>query len=155
MKKVLLGAAVLAASVVWSSAAVSASDQGPLRCLAGMRAALIRGRFSGVIVCSKKNATFTLVGRTTGDKFSIYDYRYRFLPAGGDVMHGGQRVVVFRGSTYVGQYTMSPPPYVIVTMNGTHVVLQPTDTREKVELDFSVQPPGEILVNGEIETFYR
>lgn len=137
-----------------SGATASASDGRPLPCLGGRQAALVRGHFTGAIVCSKKNASFVLVGRTTGRKFYIYDYRYRFLPTHGNVMHGGQKIVVFRNNAYVGQYALSPPPYVTVTVHGPYISFQIAGT-PKVELDLTRQPPGKMLFYGEVETFSR
>jgi hypothetical protein len=150
-----LWASVVLASMVVSSSMVLASDQTPPLCLAGMRAALVHGHFTGPIVCSRKNATFVLVGRTAGDKFSIYDYRYRYLPAGGNVMHGGQKLMVFRDRSYLGQYALSPPPYIIVAVKDTHVSLRASGASRGVTLDFSREPPSRILVGGEMETFIR
>jgi len=148
------GAVALATAVVASTAATSADGLRPSKCLDGRRPALLQGRFSGPLICSKRNATFTFVGLTAGQKLAVYDYRYRFLPAHGSVMHGGQRIVVFRGSRYIGQYVLATPPYTAVTVNGPNVVLRtPGETR--VLLDLSRTPPKEILVNGEAETFFR
>ena len=128
----------------------------PLKaCLVGKREALMDGRFTGPLVCSKKDATFKLVGRPHGSRYSIYDYRYRFLPHSGGVMHGGQRIIVFRGNKYVGQYALSPPPYADLRINGSEIVLQTSGSREGVRLDFSKQPPRKPTINGEIETFHR
>jgi hypothetical protein len=144
----------LAAVVFASVAAASTSHERPLPCLAGMRSALVQGHFTGPILCSRKDASFVLVGRTAKNKFSIYDYRYRFLAARGGVMHGGQRMVVFRNNVYVGQYLLSPPPYNTLNVNGTHVSLKAAGTL-KVELDLTRAPPSHILVDGEVETFSR
>lgn len=145
---------MLVAGVVASGAAMAAPASEPLSCLSGFRSSLVRGHFTGPLVCSGKDATFLLVGRTAGDIFSIYDYRYRYLPAGGSVMHGGQKLIVFHGKVYVGQYALSPPPYVTVTVNGSKVVLK-TRGRKQVKLDFSRKPPGQIMIGGEVETFSR
>lgn len=154
MKGKLWSPVVLAAVVVASGATALASDERPLPCLAGMRTALVQGHFTGPIVCSRKDASFILVGRTAGNKFSVYDYRYRFLPVRGNVMHGGQKMVVFRNNVYVGQYSFSPPPFITLTVNGTHVSLKTAGT-PKVELDLTHAPPSHILFDGEVETFSR
>lgn len=127
----------------------------PAPCLAGMRKALVEGRFTGPLVCSQENATFVLAGRTTGDKFSVYDYRYRFRPPAGNVMHGGQKVVVFQGARYIGQYALSPPPYATVSVSGAEVVLKYEDGKGNASLEFSRQPPKKVLVNGEVAVFLR
>ena len=124
-------------------------------CLAGKQAALVQGHFSGEIFCSRKNASFALVGRTAGRSYAIYDYRYHFLPHREGAMHGGQRLVVFRGESYVGQYMLSPPPYINVHIEGSRVLLETPQSREKVRLDFSRKPPTRIFINGETEQFDR
>jgi hypothetical protein len=140
--------------VIASGAATSAKELTPPKCFDGRRPALVQGRFSGPLICSKRNATFRLVGHITRQKLTVYDYRYRFLPAHGNVMHGDQRMLVFRGSTYIGQYALATPPYTAVTVNGRTVVLR-TPGEAKAILDFSGAPPKEILVNGEVEAFFR
>lgn len=131
-----------------------AAHQTATSCLAGKRTALVRGHFSGEIFCSRKNASFVLVGRTTGKNYAIYDYRYSFLPHAEGVVHGGRRLVVFHGETYLGQYGLSPPE-VEVHIVGSQVLLTTPHRRETVPLDFSKRPPAKILVNGELENFSR
>jgi len=133
----------------WPSSLVAGGP--PLQCQAAMRDALIEGHFSGVMICSREDVSLVLVGRTAGSDFSIYDYRYRFLPHPGGVYHGGQRLLVFHGDKYVGQYVLQP--LVTVTVHGTRVVLRGEEDRDNVELDFSGKPPNRILVNGEREEF--
>jgi len=116
-----------------------------------MRDALAEGHFSGEMFCSGEDVSFVLVGRTTGSGYAIYDFRYRFLPHPGGVYHDGQRLLVFRGEKYVGQYVLQPR--VAVTVQGTRVMLRGDEDRDTVELDFSTEPPGRILVNGEWEEF--
>jgi hypothetical protein len=107
----------------------------------------------GVVLCSPKNVSFILVGRTTGKKYSIYNYHYRFLTHRGGVWHGGQRLIVFQGTTYVGQYGLLPE--VTVAVSGMKVVLKGDEDAKPVRVDFSGRPPSHILVNGELETFFR
>jgi hypothetical protein len=107
----------------------------------------------GVVFCLPKNVSFVLAGRTTGGRYSIYDYRYRFLPHPGGVMHGGQRLIVFQGKRYVGNYML--PPKVKIAVRGTWVVLKSDEGREAVQLDFSRSPPNRIFVDGEVNTFDR
>ena len=154
MKRKLWSPVALSAAMVASSATASASDEKPLTCLGGRRAGLVRGHFTGTIVCSRKDASFVLVGRTTESNFYVYDYRYKFRPTGGNVKHGGQKIVLFRNDVYVGQYALSPPPYVTVTVSGSYVSLQ-TAGSSKVELDLTRKPPGHMLFDGEVEKFTR
>lgn len=122
-------------------------------CMSGMRKALIEGHFTGELVCSKKYATFELIGKTAGRGFSIYNYIYSYKHKDMNTAHGGQKMVIFLGSKYYGQYMLLPE--VTIAVQGKYVVLQGDDVRDKVALDFSRKPPGKILVNGEPETFYR
>lgn len=143
-----------ATTVFFCSTAIAFGQKGSL-CLGGRRATLLQGQFSGPLICSEENATFILAGRTSGSRLSVYDYRYRYLPAQGQVFHGGQRIVVFRGQAYVGQYMIGTPPFVSVSVNGANVVLRWDVNHPGVKLDFSHGPPDKILVNGEVETFFR
>lgn len=147
------GAAILlcaAASLIGPAAAEPTSE-----CLMGLRESLVKGHFSGPLVCSKSDATFILVGRTSEGGYSIYDYRYRYLPRNGSVMHGGQKIVVFQGTSYVGQYSLSPPPYNSIFVCGAHVIIQSQDSKDRYYLDFSKHPPRKAFVDDEILIFYR
>jgi len=145
---------VLTASVVTSSAAMPASDPAS-SCLGGRREALLQGHFSGPLVCSGTDASFTFVGHTAGRKFSIYDYRYRYLPDGGNVMHGGQKIIVFRGNAYAGQYALSPPPYAAISLRGSQIALQLAGSQKRTVLDLSRELPRQIFFNGDVAPFYR
>ena len=138
-------------SVMWAVRANAA----PTACLAGKRLSLTQGHFSGPLVCSHRDASFRFVGKTAGTGFFIYDYRYRFLPSGGHVMHGGQRIVFFHGENYAGQYALAVPPYSTVTVDGSHAFIKTLRTGQTVDLSCSRKPPRRILVNGEIDSFFR
>jgi hypothetical protein len=137
------------AIALWSPIAGAADDP---KCLA-MQKAMVEGHFSaGSLICSKEDAQ---LGMTAGsERYSIYDYRYRFLPSGGQVLHGGQRLLVFRGHDYIGQYSMSPPPYAAVTVRGSYLVLS-KEGAETVMVDFSMGPPASLYFDGETEGFGR
>lgn len=124
-------------------------------CMLGLRKSLVEGGFSGPLVCAKSDATFVLVGRTNQGRYSIYDYRYRFLPKNGNVMHGGQRIVVFQGARYIGQYSLSPPPFNSVSVSGSRVIVKSSDRNYEYSLDFSRQPPRRAYIDGDLLTFYK
>jgi hypothetical protein len=155
MTRTLRALVVLGAGFIVSGAALRASGEISARCLGGKRAALIQGHFTGPLVCSRKDATFVLVGQTAGNRFAIYDYRYRYFPEQGRVMHGGQKVVVFRDNIYSGQYALSPPPYTAITVNGSHVSLKLVGEPSETILDFSRNPPRQVLFGGEVLNFDR
>lgn len=122
-------------------------------CLAGRRDALIAGGFSGLVDCSNEHSTFNLAG-TTDSGFTIYDYRYRFMAAA--VMHGGQRLVIFKGADYVGQYSLSPPLYSDVSVRGSRVIVQTNDpSQEEADLDFSNGRPPRAFIDGYVLDLYR
>ena len=64
-------------------------------------------------------------------------------------MHGGQRLIVFRGNRYVGQYSLTPEVGMAVT--GTNVVLTVDRDTKAILTDFSRGPPSQILG----EPFFR
>ena len=116
------------------------ANAGASICLGGMKSAMTKGHFSGPRICSRK-ANLTLVGKTTGPTpYYIYDYRYSYMPPGGNVLHGGQRLLVFRGGKYLGQYSMNPPPYTVVRVTGAYATLSKHGA-ETVVTDFSKGPP--------------
>jgi len=122
-------------------------------CLAGMRSALIARNFSGPLVCDKTNATFRLVGRAFRSGYVIYDYRYRYMPKNGNVMHGGQRIVIFRRGKYIGQYALSPPPQAAMSMRGDTLIIK-THGFKDVSIDFSKRPPKKVFINGYIDELF-
>lgn len=124
-------------------------------CLLGLRKSLIAGGFSGPLVCSRSDATFVLVGKTSKNRYSIYDYRYKYMPKNGSVMHGGQKIVVFKDTRYVGQYPLSPPPYNSISIRGSRVIIHYGDGKDLSYFDFSKRPPRSAFIDGEIITFYR
>jgi hypothetical protein len=117
----------------------------PRPCLVAERAS------HGVVFCTPKYVSFVLAGRTASGKYSIYNYHYRFLGHRGGVMHRGQRLIVFQGNKYVGNYMLSPQTTVAVS--GKNVVLNGDEYRQTVRLDFSRKPPSKIWANGEDEWF--
>ena len=143
---------ILAMASVMCGAPASAAAT---KCLTGKRMSLIRRNFSGPLVCSHRDSSFQFVGKTAGTGFSVYDYRYRYLPLGGQVMHGGQRVLIFHGEDYEGQYALATPPYSTVTVSGSYGVIKTLGTPQAVRLNFSSKPPTQVMVNGEIANFFR
>jgi hypothetical protein len=138
---------ILACSV--AGAAVASDAAG---CLGGRKQALLDGHFTGPIVCSATDATFQRVGTTQGYGYTIYDYR--FLTNGGAAAPWGQKVVIFHGSVYIGQYDLSPPPFAAMLVNESQLVLG-VDEVDEVSLELSSVPPAEVYLNGKIERFHR
>jgi hypothetical protein len=148
MAKIGLAAMVLALSVL-----TGCDHRASSGCLSGRSEALLTGNFSGPIVCSSEDATFIEIG-TVGD-YTLYDYRYRFLPEHGAVMHGGQKVVMFKGSRYAGQYALNSPPYANVSLNGSKVLFRTKDRPGVSVMEFANGPPPEIFSGGYFSSLYQ
>jgi hypothetical protein len=148
VSKILIAVALLMVSTF-----VGPKNSAPGDCLSGRRDALVAGGFSGTTTCSGEDVTLQLVG-TTRSGHAIYDYRYRVMAAA--VMHGGQRIVTFKGPDYVGQYALSPPPYSTVRVDGTRVLVETHNAfTEDAVLDFSNGPPSQVFVGGNMTALYR
>lgn len=141
-------ASIIAIGLLSLTGAVKPSGD---RCLEKMLRAAVAGKVRGAIFCEGGKTTFRLVGRTAGVGYHVYDYRYRFMAA--NVMHGGQRIIIFRARKYVGQYPLATPPFTNMTVRGSHLILS-TDGTE-VSLNLSKNLPVRILVNGEEEQLSR
>lgn len=154
-KEVLMKSLVATSLIALFSISASSAAIGRDTCMAGMRQALAAGHFSGPIICSSRDATFTLVGKTATGGYAIYDYRYRFLSTPGGVYHGGQRILVFRGGKYLGQYVASPPPHVSLSVRGSVLRIASEPGDGNLPLDFSHGPPRKALISGLEVGFFR
>lgn len=126
-------------------------------CLGRRYLALKSGGFTGPLLCDSHTATFRLVGRisTANAGYLFYDYRYRFKPSEGSVLHGGQRLLVFdTHGEYIGQYALTPPPYFKVAIKKGGVVVSSNGER-KGGIDFREGPPSEVYVNGDRAIFFK
>jgi hypothetical protein len=138
---------ILACSLAGAAAASDAAS-----CLGGRKQALLDGHFAGPIVCSAADATFQRVGTTQGYGYTIYDYR--FLTSAGAAAPWGQKVVIFHGGVYIGQYDLAPPPFAQMLVNESQLILGVDDVDE-VSLELTSVPPAEVYLSGKIEHFHR
>ncbi len=122
-------------------------------CMSGRSEALLKGKFTGPIVCSSEDATFVEIG-TVGD-YVLYDYRYRYLPEGAPFMHGGQKVMMFKGARYAGQYALNPPPYADVSLNRSKVIFRTEGHPGVSVMEFAHGPPPEIFAGGHFSALYQ
>lgn len=148
MLKLAIATAILVAFTSFAS-----DEDVSAECLSGMGQTLIAGGFSGGVFCSTEDATFNLAGIAGGH--AVYDYRYGFMPQHGAVMHGGQRMVIVKDGRYVGQYSLSPPPFADLSVRGSQVIIQLDQDRGRAVLDFSNGPPQQVLVDGYVVGLYR
>ncbi|WP_267435039.1 hypothetical protein [Sphingomonas sp. GM_Shp_1] len=144
---------VMQTATVILTTPVVAATANTSSCMAGKRAALVKGHFTGPLLCSGKAVSFVKIGRVEQGRFALYDYRYRYRPIGANVMHGGQRIILFRNGIYAGQYVLSPPPYTIVTVKGSTVIMHSPDGSPDAVLNFADGPPRNILVGGDSVRF--
>jgi hypothetical protein len=129
-------------------------------CLKGLRTALIAGGFSGSVDCLHDQLSIRKIGTLSVREhgFTVYDYRYALAPACDDcAIHGGQRVLIFDRGRYLGQYK---PNKVRVTIDKERLLLWPADKLEARQTPVEVAPssigfPNEILVDGEVLSFFR
>lgn len=124
-------------------------------CMLGMRQYLVEGQFSGPIVCSKSNASFKFLGKINRARYSIFEYKYRFRPRTGSVMHGGHKIIVFEGRRYIGQFSLSPPPYNFVSLSNFEIIVRGKDKKSEYIVDFSKGPPNKVFIDGELIEFYQ
>lgn len=126
-------------------------------CLDGRQAALKAGGFSGPLLCDSKRALFGLVGTIRGAKQSylVYDYRYQYMPEGGSVLHGGQRVVILTTKgKYIGQYALTPSLPLDVVVSGTSIAIS-IGGESKGSIEFEGGPPSSAFVDGERVTLFK
>jgi hypothetical protein len=148
VSKIIIAATLLISSTLVGRQSGFASD-----CLSGKREALVAGGFSGLAECSGEDVTLNFVG-TTRSGYTVYDYRYRVMAA--TVMHGGQRIVIFKGAAYVGQYALSPPPYSTASVRVSEVHVRTDEpSSEDAVLDFSNGAPSQAFLDGQVVDLYR
>jgi hypothetical protein len=152
LRNFIAGAVV--ATVAWWVPTTETSSPNS-RCLDGRQAALRAGGFSGPLLCEGKHASFKLAGTIKGanQRYLVYDYKYQFMPEGGSVLHGGQRVVVLSSKgKYLGQYALTPPLDVVV--KETSIAISVGGDIKGV-IEFKDNPPPSTLVDGERVTFFK
>jgi hypothetical protein len=136
------------------AASVDANARQSDACPPGLRATLERGGFSGGIFCDPQNASFSLVGvaATPKAKYSVYDYRYRFLPEDGNVWHGGQRMIIIRDGEYLGQFVLDPPT--TLKLSGMKLTLSKPNV-ETAAIDLATGVPTKIFFDGDVMSLQR
>jgi hypothetical protein len=126
-------------------------------CLGGRWDEIKAGGFSGPLLCEDQDASFKLIGiiHLALESYMVYDYRYKFKPPDGSVLHGGQRVIIFNSNgKYLGQYAITPPPQFDITIRGTSIVISSHGKTNGV-IEFKNQPPLSALVDGELIKFFK
>lgn len=129
----------------------------PSACLAGKLSSLKKGGFSGPLLCDHNGVEFRSIGQVRGGNWNyfVYDYRYRFKPKDGAVLHGGQRLIVFDSQgSYLGQYALSPPPNLDVIIEGSQVKISASG-QLKGAIEFATGPAPEVNIDGENTTFFK
>src|SRR6476659_7411664 len=96
------------------SASNLAAAQPSAPCLAGKRQSLTTGSLRDHLFAQARTPPSGWSAARAAIGFPSTTNATGFFRIQGGVMHGGQRLVIFRGDRYVGQYHLSPPPYVTV-----------------------------------------
>ncbi|HEY3889481.1 MAG TPA: hypothetical protein VGL73_12965 [Caulobacteraceae bacterium] len=121
-------------------------------CYGALAAPLRAGGYSGdggAYDCKDLKVDIKYVGRIVvqGRRFNIYDLIYETIPEQSDVaVHGGQRILIFRDRTYLGQFHLDTPPFFKVGIRGHSIHI---NTRAKygneVRLTKNGPPPNAFL----------
>ena len=95
-------------------------------CFGDIAKILSVGGYSGDLDCTSVHVDIRKVGSINvgADTYTVYDLRYQTIPSPGLVAHGGQKIIVIlNGNTYLGQYSLSPPPLHMVTIKGDSIFI--------------------------------
>jgi hypothetical protein len=126
---------------------------GNSECIAKYKTKLLKGGWDYGFFC-EYGSTFTRF-KINSDQYIIYDYIYRFMPADGNVMHGGQRLLFFNlHYDYLGQFSMDVPPYIKILQSNNKNKLILTDGKQPVGYIILSSPP-ESMLYGENLHFYK
>lgn len=120
-------ALALSALVLWSSSDAPSRAQRRTDCLLGLRSALVTGSFSGSTDCKNDQLRVRKLGsvQRSGDRYTVYDYRYRLRPTCREcAIHGGQRIIFMKNARYLGQYGVLTYG-VRATLRGDRLMLTP------------------------------
>jgi hypothetical protein len=127
--------------------------------MSGLRPALIAGGYSGSTDCKIVAFDIHRVLSKNGVNFpfSVYDLIYRTLPdfAGGQA-HGGERLLIFKGQIYLGQYDLDPPPYSDPIIIGDDILLKgsPRIDGNVIHLTRKELPP-KVWLQGDVVEFVK
>ena len=136
----------------------SANPPAAIRCLNGLKAALLAGGFSGSTDCQHDRLAMKYVGKVQKARriFQVYAYRYALSPPCAEcAIHGGQRIIFMEQGRYVGQYEAD---FVQAVMRHDKLVFQSTDPawREPVTVRFTTEgPPQRFWVGGEVISLFQ
>jgi hypothetical protein len=139
-------------AVLIFSTLCSAQAQDVDSCVLPYKSVLSRNGFTGLMDCSKGAILATEVGqiRMASQVYSIIDYRYRTAPSPGGSSHGGQRILVIENHRkYLGQYAMSPPPFLTISVRENRIFAGES------EIKFAPGPPAKALVDGYLVSFSK
>ena len=124
-------------------------------CLLVLEPALMSGGFSGSVDCQHDQLSVEQVGqvRTQWRTFTIYSYHYQLAPPCPEcAVHGGHRIIFMEDGRYVGQYRSDGAN--IMIRAGNLFLAAPNDM--PVPVEFTPDgPPNELLVDGELISFFR
>jgi len=130
-------------------------------CYGSLRGPLAAGGYSGdggAYDCKDINVDIKYIGRIPlrGRIFHIYSLIYQTIPEQSDMSaHGGQRILIFRGKTYLGQFHLDTPPFFKVSIKGSSIRI---NTRAKFGNEIRLTkdgPPPRAFLAQDIDGLFR
>ena len=144
------------AAATFAGVAATAS---PVKCMNGLRPALVAGGFSGSTDCKHDQLSIRYVGkvRSFGREYKIYENRYRLQPVCREcAIHGGQRIIIMEHGRYLGQYKSDFADVAI--RDGRLVIVVPNSpgSKEATPVNFTAKgPPARHWDGSEVLLFFR
>jgi hypothetical protein len=153
---IILGTVFLLSLPTFGSDTTKQKDS--ISCFGEIGPILSAGGYSGDLNCDSIQVEISKVGTITisSNAYAVYDLRYRTIHSAGMVVHGGQRIIVIlNGKTYLGQYSLSPPPLHKVTIEGNSIFIDvPPQNGNKITIGKS-GPPVSAFLDQDEANFYK
>lgn len=128
-------------------------------CFQNIESTLRSGGYSGPSDCSRANIKLHKVGAITfrdGNVFTVYDMVYRLSARSGGPEHGGQRLIfINKAGVYVGQYSLSPPPFHNVRLIRHRLLLDVPAKDGRAVIIGENGPPKAAFLDREVVYLYK
>lgn len=94
-------------------------------CFGTLGAILVAGNYSGELNCEQISITLHKIGviEATPKTYEIYNLIYKTITQDGYPPHGGQKILLFSNKQYVGQYSLSSPPFHGLSIDAKSIVI--------------------------------
>jgi hypothetical protein len=135
---------------------VAPHAHGATACLGRIGEALVAGGFSGPTDCQSADINLKKAGaiKERENIYDIYLLNYKTKAQGDLISHGGQRIIVFQGEKYIGQYALSPPPFHRIMIVKKSIVIGGIKAADGNTVLFTdVGPPQTAWIDGYVIKF--